>query len=105
MIDPLVSLAFSVSSNPGVYALLLGSGVSRSAGIPTGWEIVQDLIRKMALLQGEESVADPGQWYKATYGIEPDYSGLLDQLAKTSDERSQILRAYFEPRTKKRRKV
>lgn len=97
MIDPLVSLAFSVSSNPGVYALLLGSGVSRSAGIPTGWEIVQDLIRKMALLQGEESVADPGQWYKATYGIEPDYSGLLDQLAKTSDERSQILRAYFEP--------
>ena len=24
--------------NPGVYALLLGSGISRSAEIPTGWE-------------------------------------------------------------------
>lgn len=40
MIDPLYSLALSMESNPGIYALLLGSGVSRIAGIPTGWEIV-----------------------------------------------------------------
>lgn len=35
MIDPSLSLAISVQSNPGVFALLLGSGVSRSAGMPT----------------------------------------------------------------------
>lgn len=34
--DPTTQLAFSMFENKGVYALLLGSGVSRSAGIPTG---------------------------------------------------------------------
>ena len=54
MMDPSLSLAISVQSNPGVFALLLGSGVSRSAGMPTGWEIVVELIRKLAALKGED---------------------------------------------------
>lgn len=36
--DPTTQIAFSMFENKGVYAVLLGSGVSRSAGIPTGWE-------------------------------------------------------------------
>jgi hypothetical protein len=47
MIDPLHSLAFSVQANPGVYAVLIGSGVSRSAQIPTGWEITLDFVCKL----------------------------------------------------------
>ncbi len=39
MIDPVHSLAFSIQANPGVYAVLVGSGVSRAAKVPTGWEI------------------------------------------------------------------
>lgn len=46
MDNTLTSIAFALQSNKGVYALLLGSGISRSAGIPTGWEIVLDLIKK-----------------------------------------------------------
>ena len=53
MLDPINSLAFSVQSNRGIYAVLLGSGVSRAAGIPTGWEITLELVRKVAVLQGE----------------------------------------------------
>ena len=34
MIDPLLSLAISLHSSKGVYALLIGSGVSTSAGVP-----------------------------------------------------------------------
>jgi NAD-dependent SIR2 family protein deacetylase len=97
MIDPLVSLAFAMHSRKGVYAVLLGSGVSRSAGIPTGWEVVLDLIRKLAHVQGESSEPDPVAWYQAKYGREPDYSKLLDALAKTAAERNQLLKAYFEP--------
>lgn len=41
--DPLLKLAFSLEASPGVYALLLGSGLSRDAGIPAGWDIVLDL--------------------------------------------------------------
>ena len=33
---PEVSLAFSVHSGPGTYAILLGSGVSSAAGVLTG---------------------------------------------------------------------
>ncbi len=97
MIDPVLSLSFSVYSNKGIYALLLGSGVSRAAEIPTGWEVVLDLVRKLAHIQAEDPEPDPAAWYKDKYGTEPDYSNLLDQLAATPAERNQLLRDYFEP--------
>lgn len=97
MIDPILSLAESVYHNRGVYSLLLGSGVSRSSGIPTGWEIVQDLIRKVAHLRKEKCEPDPDGWFIRTFGLEPNYSDVLDQIAKTPAERSQVLRGYFEP--------
>lgn len=97
MIDPLTSLAFAVYSNKGAYALLLGSGVSRSSGIPTGWEVVLDLIRKVASLEGEDCEPDPAEWFRGKNQTEPDYSQLLDGIAKTATERQQLLRGYFEP--------
>ena len=97
MVDPIISLAFSVHSNKGVYALLLGSGASRSAGIPTGWEIVLDLIRKVSSLKNEDCEPDPEIWYKDKFGEEPDYAVLLDSIEKSASGRSQLLRSYFEP--------
>ena len=97
MIDPLHSLAFSIQANPGVYAVLVGSGVSRSAQIPTGWKITLDFVRKLAEVAGETCGTDPALWYRERYGKEPDYSDLLDALAKTPAERQQLLRAYLEP--------
>ena len=102
MIDPIQSLAFSMQANPGVYALLLGSGVSRSAEIPTGWEIVNDLLGKLAASQGQSSETDLVQWYIDQYREGPDYSNLLDGLAKTQSERQQLLRPYFEPTDEQR---
>jgi hypothetical protein len=96
MIEPIVSLAFSLHANKGVYAVLLGSGVSRSAGIPTGWEVVKDLINKVAHLHQEDATPDPETWHRAKFNEEPNYSRLLDALAKTPPERNQILKGYFE---------
>src|SRR5207302_5373703 len=97
MIDPLVSLAFAVYSNKGAYALLLGSGVCRSAAIPTGWEVVLDLVKKVAKLEGENPEPDPEAWFVHRHGSTPEYSKLLDAVAKTSTERQRLLRSYFEP--------
>ena len=97
MIDPIHSLAFAVQANPGVYAVLIGSGVSRSASIPTGWDITLDLIEKLARVQGEDCKSDPADWYRQKFKSEPDYSVLLDGLAKTPTERQQLLRSYWEP--------
>lgn len=104
MIDPLNSLAFSMQANPGVYALLLGSGVSRSAQIPTGWEITLDLVLKLAAAQGEEGVRslNPEKWYRERFRKDPDYSHLLNELAKTQSERQQLIRGYLEPTEEER---
>ena len=97
MIDPVQSLSFSVQASPKVYALLLGSGVSRSAEIPTGWEIVMDLLGKLAASTGDAGVPNLEAWYVEKYQEVPDYSKILDALAKTPSERQQLLRPYFEP--------
>jgi hypothetical protein len=96
MIEPLTSLTFSVYSGKGIYALLVGSGLSRSAEIPTGWEITIDLIRKVATVEGDECETDPARWYLEKFGKEPDYSFLLEKLAATQAERTNILSGYFE---------
>lgn len=97
MIDPFLSLALAVHTSKGTYAILLGSGVSRAASIPTGWEIVLDLTRRLARLRGEDCEPDPAAWFRTAYSVEPDYAGLLDAVAKTPTERRQLLRGYFEP--------
>jgi hypothetical protein len=97
MIDPVLSLAVSMRNNKGVYALLLGSGISRSSGIPTGWEIVQDLVRQLAHLKNEHCEPNPDAWFRQTFGSEPEYSDLLHQIAKSPAERTQLLRGFFEP--------
>jgi hypothetical protein len=97
MVDPMTSLAFSIYSGEGVYALLLGSGISRPAGIMTGWDIVKDLIRKVARAQGVDCGEDPEAWYRELFRREPDYSELLEDLSDTPAGRGQLLRGYFEP--------
>ena len=57
-IDHLTRISFSIYENRGVYALLVGSGLSRAAEIPTGWEITVDLIRRVAMAQGEKEQPD-----------------------------------------------
>ena len=95
--DSLTQLAFSVYENRGVFAVLLGSGLSRAAEIPTGWEITLDLIRRIALAEGVEEQADWAAWYRKATGQEANYSSLLDQLASSPEERRSILHSYIEP--------
>jgi hypothetical protein len=98
MIDPLVSLAHAVYSSKGVYAVLLGSGLSRAAGIPTGWEITLELIRRVAVAEGVKEIDDLAEWYRETKGREPDYSALLDVLAATPEERRAVLHGFIAPK-------
>ena len=95
--EPMFKLAMSMHTNPGVYALLIGSGVSKAAGISTVREIVLDLIRKVAHMEREKSTSDLETWYQNSFGEAPDYSKLLDRLTTTSAERMALLRSYFEP--------
>jgi hypothetical protein len=102
MLDSMLALSFAVQANRGVYAVLLGSGISSAAGVPTGWNVTLDLIRKLAAVAGENCEPEPDVWYAGKYGGPPDYSELLRALAKTPAERQHLLRAYFEPTAEER---
>jgi hypothetical protein len=104
-LDPRVMLATNIHAQPGVHALLLGSGVSTGAGIPTGWGIIADLVRRAAVAQspdddlaGERAAADPEVWW-AEHGDGQDlgYSNLLASLGATPGARQALIRGFFEP--------
>lgn len=92
-----LSLALALANSPGIYVPFLGSGVSSSANIPTGWDITLDLIKQISAASGEDCGSDPEKWFVAKFSTPPSYSTLLEALAKTPSERQGLLRKYFEP--------
>jgi hypothetical protein len=99
-VDARVALATSLHAAPGVYAVLVGSGMSSAAGIPTGWQVVQDLIRKIAVAEGVDpaELGDvPEGWWADRGRPEPRYDTLLAALASTDAARQALLRRYFDP--------
>lgn len=95
-LDPIDSFALTLHHAPGVQALLLGSGISRAAGIPTGWEIVVDLIRQLGQVREAGEQADWPAWYRATFDRAPNYSEILDAVASTPAERRSVIQRYIE---------
>jgi hypothetical protein len=102
--DPeFVRLVFGVHREPGAYALLLGSGVSRGAGIPSGWDITVKLVEELASIQ-MPGIEDTLQWYANKYREEPRYDKVLALLGKGSADRQAIIRGFFEPTEDERKK-
>lgn len=100
--EPTAMLGVSMQALPGVYALMLGSGISSSAGIPTGYAVTVDLIRRIASALNVSCEPDPARWFQERFNQTPAYSSLLAQLAPRPAERAAILRAYFEPTSSER---
>jgi hypothetical protein len=98
-----VMLATGMHAQPGVYAVLLGSGVSRSAGVSTGWEIVQHLVQKAAAADNPDdakshalAASDPEAWWAQHGEGDLGYSSLLAAIAPSSAARQGLLAEYFD---------
>lgn len=102
--DPRVSLATALDSQPGVYALLLGSGVSTGAGIPTGWGVVESLVRRAAVAAGDEPGANfnAEEWWATNGDGDLGYSAILSALGLTRGARRGLLAEFFEPTDEER---
>ena len=61
-----------------------------------------DLVRRLASLHGEDLEPDPIGWYRQHFGTEPDYCGVLAQLAPSPGGRRNLLASYFEPTQQER---
>jgi len=88
VIEPAMAMALNVHAGPGVYALLLGSGVSLASGVKTGWGVAEDLVRKVAAVRepdnptaSQEAMADPEKWWETHDGSPLGYSALLAAAA------------------------
>ena len=55
-------MSFALRSNPGAYAVLVGSGVSVGAAIPSVCQMVLDLNSKAAKVVGENPEDDMPSW-------------------------------------------
>ena len=102
-LDPRVALSTCLHAGPGVYALLLGSGVSTGAGVATGWQVITQLVRAAAAAAPRDAsapdpAADPEAWWLAHGDGQPlGYSNLLAALAPTPAARQMLLAPFFEP--------
>lgn len=96
-LDLRTKLGFSIYENKGIYALLIGSGVSRAAQIPTGWEIILNLTKRVGALEEAGDQKDWAAWYRERFKSEPNYSELLGMLSDSPDERRAILHGFIEP--------
>ncbi|MDZ5144940.1 SIR2 family protein [Microbacterium testaceum] len=105
-LSPLVSLATSMHAQPGVYALLLGSGVSTGAGVLTGWGVVEELVARIAAAADPSDPTasstareDPERWWKEYGEGDLGYAALLEQLGPSAAARQGLLAEFFEPRS------
>lgn len=93
-LDPITPVAFALHNRPGAHAVLLGSGLSSAAGIPTGWQILVRLVEQAAAVHGQDS-GDAIEWYRTAVGDEPTYSGVIAQLGLTPSERHALIRQFL----------
>ncbi|QQM55681.1 SIR2 family protein [Rhodococcus pyridinivorans] len=99
--DPTTMLAMSMHASPGVYALLVGSGISRSSGVGTGWDITKALAtRQAAVALGREPEPEFNveEWWAGTYpDVELGYSAVLGSSGLTQADRKKLLEEFFTP--------
>lgn len=100
-VEPHLTAAFALTSNPNAYALLVGAGVSVSSGVPSAWDVQSALIARLAKTHGEEP-GDPFSWFAEKFGKQSTYDELLGSLTHTQGERQALLRSFFEPTEEER---
>jgi hypothetical protein len=99
-LDPIVSLSVALAEAPGTCAFFLGSGVSRDAGVPTGYEVMRDGLRKLHNVENPDSepVDDEAldAWLAKTGREHMTYSDLLAAITPDAAVRREYLASFFE---------
>ncbi|MGW1779501.1 SIR2 family NAD-dependent protein deacylase [Streptomyces sp. NPDC002143] len=75
-------------------AVLAGAGVSASAGVSTG----QELLRGIAARRGEDIDGDPVDWYLGRHGAFPNYIRMLQSEGDVSHDTLALPSRHFDRR-------
>lgn len=100
-VDPILPLSISIAEGERTYALFLGSGISRKAGIPTGREIFNNTIKLLYEMENSENNTDKveedeiEEWFKESKYKNWGYSEILEALRETPENRRKFLEEFF----------
>ncbi len=86
---PVEVVAEGLRSGPRPVAVLAGAGVSQTAGVATG----EDLLRQFAAEHNEDPGTDPVGWYIGAFGRFPNYFAMVPG---PSGDRLTLPRTVFE---------
>lgn len=80
------------------YVLFIGAGVSKDAGIPSGWDILIDTLKKIR--KQEEPTQDYSneameKYYKEKYEEKYSYSEIISSLFPSTEEQREYLKDRF----------
>lgn len=99
-LDPIVSLTVALAEAPGSYAFLLGAGVSRDAGVPTGGEVFTRAAGDLYRLELETVDTPPAEalasWLTNTGRDGWGYGDVLAEIAPDPAARRDYLARHFE---------
>jgi hypothetical protein len=100
--DALIPVAYAIHSSPKRYALLLGAGISISAGLPTGPEASGSMIRKIA--QGRGETIEEGHnlsacltWFERIFEASATFDLLMEKLGISEANRRDGLLPFIIP--------
>ena len=101
--DALFPLINNLATGNRDYALLIGAGVSKDAGIPTGWEILIETLTPLYITETnckklpENANKVIEDWYlKHEKYKDLGYSDVLEKIYKGDIERREYLKKFFE---------
>ena len=98
-INPVIPLSYNLADGRKKYVLFCGAGVSKDAGIPTGWDI---LLKTLRLIRAQEEGTSK-EWtdnemetyYKTNYK-ESTYSEIIGSLFPSVEDQREFLEKIFE---------
>ena len=103
-LNHLDELSVYLHRRKGTYAVLIAAGVSKAAGMPSGWDVAYELTAQLAASAGHPN--DPNtpegkvaleQWYKSTHGDKWSYSTVVALVACTQALQRNTLEKFFVP--------
>jgi len=98
-INPIFPLSYNLADGKKKYVLFCGAGVSKDAGIPSGWEILLETLRHIRTQEEGENKEYTDKEMEAYYEKnfkDSTYSEIIESLFPSTEEQREFLEKLFE---------
>ena len=97
-INPIIPLSYNLADGKKKYVLFCGAGVSKDAGIPTGWDILLEtlkLIKTQEESENKENTDKEMETYYEEKFKDITYSEIIESIFPSMEEQREFLEKIF----------